>query len=732
MYKTLIVSFTLSLILLSCWSIKLLTFEQKVMNRTIIHITAHIDKKLNTIEKKINSFFSDAEQAIDNIAANLNNKKPKFDKLIPAMKAVLNNNQCTAIGTHFAEAYNKNTLSQYFSDYTYTDENKVLYSPFFNKSGSTQKPFPYDYTKKGINSKNQGWYSEDISQGSWFGPYLGEANKTFLLSYRAPFGWDASSQNNLGNVCADYSLENLRAIMADIQLLDSGYGVIVTNDGIIISHPVTEYLGRNINEIDELNLAINDIKALPVQKFHQIKKDTSSLVIEKNPREKLIYHRKFSQRNWIVLVILNKNETLIYTPSNAVKGDHRYYTNALYNIKVQCILLATFSAFLLSLLLFYQVRTNEWCIANCFSLLCIIAICFIWYHHLQKEYNGKMNDVIVYNKTDLEAALNNFNRLSSKQSIEPPSRQIKIKTGFFIQSIKFSSANNVYITGYAWQKFPKQWQNTERQINTSSADQLSIVLPEAENLEMTIIDSDQQITRWHFKASLRQSFNYLKYPFDGEDIWIRARFKDFYDNNIILVPDFDSYPNFERSSSNGLESDLFITGWTILKTFYYFRSIDYTSNFGIISTNKTINNKADLYFNIAIKRDFIGVFVAYMIPLAVIAFLLFAVLMIRTRNTNENKLFGFNSAMVLGYSASLFFVLIVSHMSLREGLHAKGIIYLEYFFFNLYIAIGLVSANAVTFSYKKWNTGIDDKWICLLYWPLLLLSLLIITVIRFT
>ena len=105
------------------------------MNRTIIHITANIDKKLNTIEKKINSYFSDAEQAIDNIAANLNNKKPHFDKLIPAMKAVLNNNLCTAIGTHFAEAYNKNTLSQYFSDYTYTDEKKVLYSPFFNKSG---------------------------------------------------------------------------------------------------------------------------------------------------------------------------------------------------------------------------------------------------------------------------------------------------------------------------------------------------------------------------------------------------------------------------------------------------------------------------------------------------------------------------------------------------------------------------------------------------------------------
>ena len=712
---------------------KLVTIEQDVMDRTLIRLKVDIDENLKNIEIRMNAFFTRAELSIGRIASELNRDKPDFNRIIPGMMSVLKENQCTAIGTHFSDTYDKKTLKQYFSEYTYKDETKTLYSPFFTKNGRTEKTYPYDYTDTGPDSKNSGWYSEKIKEGSWFGPYFGAANKKFLISYRIPFRWSENTQSNLGNVVADYSLENLRDIMADIQLLNSGYGIIITDSGMIISHPVKEYLARNISEIDDLHLTMEMLNKLEKEHFHELEHIDGYPKNSKNSRERLIYSRDFSVRGWTILVVLNKNETLIYEAEDR-NNKEQAFEAVLHKIKVKLILLITVSIFILCLLFLINRKNRDWYIVSSFSILCIFAVLMIWYNHLLSERSSNNNNIVVSNKTDLEAALNSLNRVGATTNVSNEQllhSQIKIKTGFFIQSVKFSSANDIFVTGYAWQKTPPLWQN-KIAVGDDSSTLLDLVLPEAESATVTVVYSDREITRWYFEASLRQSFNYLKYPFDDEEIWIRTRFRDFYQDNVILVPDFDSYPNFEPVSYNGLESDIFIEGWSIIKTFYYFKNINYTSNFGMFSKKKILTNKPDLYFNISIRRDFLGVFVAYMIPLTVVAFLLFAVLMIRTRNSAKNELFGFNAAMVLGYAASLFFVLIVSHMSLRETLHAKGIIYLEYFFFCLYLAIAFVAANSITFSYKQLNAGMNDKWITLLYWPSLVFSILIITIMRFS
>jgi len=109
--------------------------------------------------------------------------------------------------------------------------------------------------------------------------------------------------------------------------------------------------------------------------------------------------------------------------------------------------------------------------------------------------------------------------------------------------------------------------------------------------------------------------------------------------------------------------------------------------------------------------------------------------MISTEDKQKRALYGFSSSTVLAYCAALFFVLIVSHISLREKLAATGIIYLEYFYFILYFAILTVSINSILLASNtkyKFICYKDNLIIKLLYWPVILVLLLGITLKNFS
>ncbi|NQZ59754.1 MAG: hypothetical protein HRT88_20065, partial [Lentisphaeraceae bacterium] len=618
-------------------------FEQNTINSSLEETTKEVESKINNFEKKLNAFFQKTETSINQIASEINQAEPKYNELVPLLKKSLQDNKCTAIGAHFADDYDKVILKKHFSEYTCKSLQKTLYAPFFTKRHRDVTSFPYDYTDRGPESKNKGWYDESIKSGSWFGPYFGSANNKMLISYRAPFNWDKNKAKNQGLICADYSLEHLRHMIADIHPLNSGYGIMLTSDGTILSHPVKDYLGKKINEINSLQISIEDINSLEQNKFQPMTLNT---------REQFIYTRDLGSRNWKILLILNKKETLIHKNSQEFN-----FQVVLHKMKVWLILVISISVFLFTCLLFFKRKGKSWYISTSFTVLCILAILFIWNLHLLKSGKSNSSNIPVANKTDLEAALNSFKR-SPKIKDLGKKDPVEIKTGLYIQSVKFTSANDIYVTGYAWQKAPLQWQEKYKDHKDSSS-YLSLVLPEAESSNIELVYSDKKLTRWYFEASLRQAFNYLQYPFDEEEIWIRMSPRDFYNDKVILVPDFDSFPDFEINKKNGLEGDIFLEGWDISKTFYSFRKNNYSSNFGRENTSGDLKGKAELYFNLSIRRQFVGVSIAYMIPLNVVAFLLFAVLITRSKDPEENSVLGFNAVTILAYCSSLFFVLIV-------------------------------------------------------------------------
>jgi hypothetical protein len=183
----------------------------------------------------------------------------------------------------------------------------------------------------------------------------------------------------------------------------------------------------------------------------------------------------------------------------------------------------------------------------------------------------------------------------------------------------------------------------------------------------------------------------------------------------------------------GVQPELVIENWDLKQALFSYHTHKYNTNLGIEDfTHQT--NYPELYFNIGMSRQILSAFVSYVVPPLVALVMLFDVLMLTTRRQDRRDSAGWNSTNVLAFCAALFFVIIVSHVNLRQQVSANGILYLGYFYFLTYLAILLVSINAILFILPGERGLIqrDDNLLSkLLYWPLLTFALLIITVAVF-
>ena len=199
----------------------------------------------------------------------------------------------------------------------------------------------------------------------------------------------------------------------------------------------------------------------------------------------------------------------------------------------------------------------------------------------------------------------------------------------------------------------------------------------------------------------------------------------------ILVPDFNSYSSLIPESLPGLRSPFVFGGWSPQKTFFSYRVNSNNTNIGL---GKFANSIAhEFHFNIDIKRSSKFPFNPDLLPVTVVIILLFAILTIITKGENKTH-FGFSSHGALGYCTSILFTLILAHSSLRARISISEIIYLEYFYFVMYLAILVVALNSIFFA-SDWRIPFietkDNIYMKVLYWPVITGSLLLITSLNF-
>ena len=350
-----------------------------------------------------------------------------------------------------------------------------------------------------------------------------------------------------------------------------------------------------------------------------------------------------------------------------------------------------------------------------------------------------MNDYQIDNKQlTNEQEVAEFLQEVWEDSITVESRNIgsaqTIKTGIFIQSLKFFNSTEVNLTGYIWQHYKEDHPDS---IKPMPGD-VGFILPDQvdTNFDPQVVyrksNGNDEVIGWYFEATLRQPFDYSTYPFDHKTVWVRMWAKGF-SENIILVPDFDAYQSTGQKDIFGIEKEIVLANWERENTYFDYKLSSYDTDFGI---NDYIGQQGfpELHYNFVVKRKFGNAFIVYLLPLLLVAALLFAALLTVSDRDDLSRRFGFSVSGFIGAASALFFVVMIAHIQLREQFPGSGIVYIEYFYILMYALLVAATANTFLFSIKpKRGCGLllhdDNHLVKVAYWPVVLLCMIVITML---
>ncbi|MGK7900023.1 MAG: Cache 3/Cache 2 fusion domain-containing protein [Hormoscilla sp.] len=599
------------------------------------------------------------------------------------------------------------------------DPNVMLYAPYYARlNGELQSlEVKYNYTRP-----KYAWYRNTLSKGAhWGEPYFWQDNSLFnqpAVGYLAPFySRGDRKQRPRGIVYADYSVETISDIVKSLDLGKTGYGFLVSRTGNFLYHPNEEYVKSQANIFD-LVYDRNESQVRPLVDLvaralrgEPVEADLSDNITGQNS---WVFLRQANQNGWVVGVVFIQDEVL---PDNQTTRRQLIFLSLAF---------VWFFVFLFVLLF----RTDKGTVkrlsvlSSTASLLFIAEIGFIWSLAIKtRTYTSTRN--LLLNETGVDQLLLPQVELSAKLNQKPP---LLVPTGVYIQSLDFTSSNDVFVTGYIWQEY---------QEGIHDELERGFILPDAidaNDLEVTEAyrhqeeNDDVEVIGWYVEATLRQDLDFSNYPFDYKDVKIRLLHQDFnrreLNRQVILVPDLGGYQVINPRTKPGVDKDIVLGNWNLSDSFFEYRFKTYDTNFGIKS-NVFKTNFPELNFTIVLQRDFIGPFISRVGPLFVVVTLLFAMLLI----ADEEK-----ASEVLAACAGFVFIVILDQIAVREQIVTKGILYFEYFYFVIYFYIFLVAVNAILLlshpnaPFIKYKDNLISK---LLYWPTLLKTLLVITILVF-
>jgi hypothetical protein len=631
------------------------------------------------------------------------------------------------------------------------DEDIKPFAPFMVRRKG-QPPYLFrveqelDYT-----AFQEHWYLEPLLNGAmWSEPYIGKGQPEPVVDYAVPFhhpGGDREADAPAGVVYATVTLESIESILEGVGASVSGYQYILSSKGRFITHPRQE-LVRAGGTIFEQAWESGDT-ALFETAIRAVKGERGviSHVDPVTGEAAFVLYEPLPELGWSIVTIALKGQ------SADPDYQRRHFIELLF-AALMAVMLSAF--FILGFMRWKDGR--EWTYAGIIALTFLAGTPVIW--KIEYEFPSADTDEAaeIVNQTSLRRFIDDYTKESQKLKADVP---IYVPTGIFIQSIEFTTANDVKITGYIWQKYKR-----------GVHDDISrgFVLPEAEspiikevynrpligdgandgllsNISLGFKRDDctkrelnrdhvgskgcSQLIGWYFSTSIRQNFTYGAYPFDDQYVWLRLWHKDF-DRNVVLVPDLASYKVTEPSALPGIETDFVLPGWSLRDSVFTYRRHGYNTNFGI---DDYVGQEAfpELYFNVHIKREFLGPFVLHFLPQFVVAMMLFIILLMGSKEGEKAKWLGFAAKDIVRGSSVLIIVLIFAHSSLRRTIESASLVYLEYFYLVLYTFAMLVAFNAVLFANGRlaiieYRDNIFPK---IIFWPVLSILVFLITASSF-
>jgi hypothetical protein len=152
---------------------------------------------------------------------------------------------------------------------------------------------------------------------------------------------------------------------------------------------------------------------------------------------------------------------------------------------------------------------------------------------------------------------------------------LSIPTGMYITLVEFTGPYTVEISGQFWQRYAD---NLPEDLTEG------IFLPDAK-VQPTLTEvyrerqNNAELIGWTFSATLREHFDYTRYPMGRHQIWLRMWHPDF-ERNVFLTPDLQAYASTDPAALPGVDPDLVLENWDLQQVFFSYRTHEYNTDFG--------------------------------------------------------------------------------------------------------------------------------------------------------
>ena len=592
------------------------------------------------------------------------------------------------------------------------DESTRLYAPYFDKK---QKKIlriedSYDYTDSSLSTAQ--WYTQTMDQGAhWTEPYYAEAAQTYVSDYSIPF-YDYAKKETRGVVALTISLKGFTKLIHALSLGKTGMGFVSSENGIFLAHPNQEFIGKKslkdqIKEENQKELITAYTSLLEGKKGYTEFKDVTK------DQKTLFFYDQVLSSQWKIGVLFFKQDML----NNDLIFKRKY---------INIAITISFLLFFLLAVFFnrdYLSVSEIWYLSLFASIVLILNIIFVGYlEHNRRTLRNSMETPPISDLTTLQNLVNSMKENSVNTETDS---LLTIPTGLYIERLELGDSYNIDISGRLWQKYDTV---SLKQIQPGFRFPQLAPFAESSFIEESFRDytRDKVLIGYDFRTTVRLNFQYDHYPFDKRNISLEIQPKDMR-SNLLLIPDLKSYSYTNPSQKSGINNEISLPGSKITESFYNYKTQIYNTNFGFEERND-LRMHTRLHYNINVKRILITSFVTYLIPIFVTLIMMF--ILIYATEKSEDKQAG--GGIVQGMAA-FFFVLIFSHIDLRKDVMTADLVYMEYFYFAAYAMIIVATYNLITYTRRphRWFDYKDNLVMKTTFWPIFLLCMLVMTLVKF-
>ena len=479
----------------------------------------------------------------------------------------------------------------------------------------------------------------------------------------------------------------------------------------VISHPVTELLTKP-------EIARQMVKDHPEFNSFKEKDEGHITTFSRIAQEDAEFFFTTLNNNWVLTVVIPEHDLL--DSSNQIK-------RKLVHISIFLSLSILF--LLIILLKIWKGNTqNLWIFSFVLGFLLFLNITFIWYLNLSSDfYTENTQDKKILSETTVDNYISDRNK--KLKQIDSSLKSIEIPTGVFLYDIDFKSAYDVAIIGKIWQKIPD---------NVTLKSEIPFVFPQASATGISVrvrpiakehID-DYWLYNYDFNATIQFDFDYLNFPLNMKQLDLQITYPTLKEN-VVLTPDIQSYDFIDPSLKPGVSNDIYMPNSKVLSSYYSFHEHNFYTNLGN-KNYKGLKETPVLTFNVLIKNIIISSIISNIVPMFIIAVMIFLLPFTVDKRDGEIKEGG--ALNIIQAAGGFFFVLLLSHIQLRNNIETPGLIYLETFYFVMYFMLAIMSSAVMLFLKTNKYPVLEYKHNLIFkisYWPILLFSIYLITFLIF-